>query len=561
MEGDTVKEKKRLCWLLPVVILLLAAVGWFFWKYTFVDGTVTARSADTIDLRGREISEEKLRTIESRFPDAHILWDVNVGGNSFDGESESIVTADFTTEDIPSFARLKNLKEADVSACSDFSAILALQNALPEVRVHWTVPLGEKSFDGESESVAVQDASADMLRAAITRLPKLRTLVLTDSTLSPADQLALTEEFPSMLFSWDVTLAGRTIPSDVTALDFTGTPLTEENLSELSAALPLFSNAESVKLTDCGLSEHMLRDFSAAHPNLLAEWETQLFGVRFSTAAEEIDFSDVPLTVEDAAQIEDMLPYLPKLKKVVMLRCGISDEDMDAIDLRHEDVQFVWMVQVRRWGLRTDRTYFTVYNNDYEFPEDNHSFAALRYCRDMIAIDLGHQKFYDDPDMFENFPDLRYLVVSNSQYESLPALKYLKNLVMLEMFWTNTSDITPLRELTNLRHLNITYKRVRDAEADLDTLMHMTWLERLWISYNMYRDDQIEALKAALPDTQVQVIYTTDCVSQGWRNGSEEYFNMRDALHMYYLDDDSNHVYINPYTNQPSQYDDTDPFR
>lgn len=561
MEGDTVKEKKRLCWLLPVVILLLAAVGWFFWKYTFVDGTVTARSADTIDLRGREISEEKLRTIESRFPDAHILWDVNVGGNSFDGESESIVTADFTTEDIPSFARLKNLKEADVSACSDFSAILALQNALPEVRVHWTVPLGEKSFDGESESVAVQDASADMLRAAITRLPKLRTLVLTDSTLSPADQLALTEEFPSMLFSWDVTLAGRTIPSDVTALDFTGTPLTEENLSELSAALPLFSNAESVKLTDCGLSEHMLRDFSAAHPNLLTEWETQLFGVRFSTAAEEIDFSDVPLTVEDAAQIEDMLPYLPKLKKVVMLRCGISDEDMDAIDLRHEDVQFVWMVQVRRWGLRTDRTYFTVYNNDYEFPEDNHSFAALRYCRDMIAIDLGHQKFYDDPDMFENFPDLRYLVVSNSQYESLPALKYLKNLVMLEMFWTNTSDITLLRELTNLRHLNITYKRVRDAEADLDTLMHMTWLERLWISYNMYRDDQIEALKAALPDTQVQVIYTTDCVSQGWRNGSEEYFNMRDALHMYYLDDDSNHVYINPYTNQPSQYDDTDPFR
>ena len=156
MEGDTVKEKKRLCWLLPVVILLLAAVGWFFWKYTFVDGTVTARSADTIDLRGREISEEKLRTIESRFPDAHVLWDVTVGGKSFDGESESIVTADFTTEDIPSFARLKNLKEADVSACSDFSAILALQNALPEVRVHWTVPLGEKSFDGESESIAVR---------------------------------------------------------------------------------------------------------------------------------------------------------------------------------------------------------------------------------------------------------------------------------------------------------------------------------------------------------------------------------------------------------------------
>ena len=126
MKGDTVKEKKRLYWLLPVVILLLAAVGWFFWKYTFVDGTVTARSADTIDLRGREISEEKLRTIESRFPDAHVLWDVTVGGKSFDGESESIVTADFTTEDIPSFARLKNLKEADVNIACFFKANITI---------------------------------------------------------------------------------------------------------------------------------------------------------------------------------------------------------------------------------------------------------------------------------------------------------------------------------------------------------------------------------------------------------------------------------------------------
>ena len=421
--------------------------------------------------------------------------------------------------------------------------------------------IGGKILDAESETVIVRDAAAEELRAALERLPKLQTLVLTESTLSFTEQLALVNDFPDVAFTWDVTVAGRTIPSDAAALDFTGTPLTQDELSALSAAMPLFSHAESVTLTGCGLSEEALRSFSAAHPEVLTVWETSLFGVTFSTDAEEIEFSDIPLTVEDAAQIEAMLPYMPNLKKVVMLRCGISNEDMEEINLRHEDVQFVWMVQVRIWGLRTDRTYFTVYNNDYVFPTNNNSLADLKYCHDMIAMDLGHQSSYGNPDMFANFPNLKYLVVSNSQYESLPALKYLKNLVMLEMFWTNTSDITPLRELTNLRHLNITYKRVRDAEADLDTLMHMTWLERLWISYNMYRDDQIEALKAALPDTQVQVIYTTDCVSQGWRNDSEEYFNMRDALHMYYIDDDGNHVPVNPYTGEPSQYDDTDPFR
>ena len=280
----------------------------FFWKYTFVDGTVTARSADTIDLRGREISEEKLRTIESRFPDAHILWDVTVGGKGFDGESESIVTADFTTEDIPSFARLKNLKEADVSACSDFSAILALQNALPEVRVHWTVPLGEKKLRrGEREHCGSRRL-ADMLRAAITVCRSSERSFSRTARFRLPISSPLQKNFRPCSLSWDVTLAGRTIPSDVTALDFTGTPLTEEDLSELSAALPLFFKRGERQSHGLRSFRTHAAGFFLRRTHLLTEWETQLFGVRFSTAAEEIDFSDVPLTVEDAAQIETMLP-------------------------------------------------------------------------------------------------------------------------------------------------------------------------------------------------------------------------------------------------------------
>lgn len=558
---DVRMNRKVTVSVLSAAVLLIIATVLFFTKFVVLSGVVVPKNAESVDLRGKKATDRQVRKAQEALPGAHVYWDLTIGGKTFDGDSESIVAANFTTEDISSFARLTALQSADVTACEDIAAILALREALPDVDIYWTVPLGGETFDGDSESAAVKTATADEVRAAVTRLPSLRTLTFTECSLSPTEQLALTGEFPTVKFVWNVILSGRMIPSDAAALDFTGTQLTEENLAEIDGALALFPNAESVILTGCGLSDDVLRGFSAAHPELLTVWETELFGVTFFTDAEEIEFSDIPLTAEDSAEIEAILPYMPRLKKVVMLRCGISNENMEEINLRHEDVQFVWMVQVHTWGLRTDRTYFTVYNNDYEFQDDNQSFAALRYCHDMIAIDLGHQKFYDDPEMFENFPNLRYLIVSNSQYESLPALKYLKNLVMLEMFWTNTSDITPLRELTNLRHLNITYKRVRDAEADLETLTQMTWLERLWISSNMYREEQVEALKAALPNTQVQVIYTTDCVSMGWRNDSEEYFNMRDALHMYYISDEGNHIYINPYTGEPSQYDDTDPFR
>lgn len=33
----------------------------------------------------------------------HIFWDLVIGSKTFDGESENIVTADFTAGDIPAF--------------------------------------------------------------------------------------------------------------------------------------------------------------------------------------------------------------------------------------------------------------------------------------------------------------------------------------------------------------------------------------------------------------------------------------------------------------------------
>ena len=87
---------------------------------------------------------------------------------------------------------------------------------------------------------------------------------------------------------------------------------------------------------------------------------------------------------------------MPNLKKVVMLRCGISNEDMEEINLRHEDVQFVWMVQVYAYGVRTDQTYFSIYNCEYFYGEYDHLADDLRYCHDMIAVDLGHMHLYGD---------------------------------------------------------------------------------------------------------------------------------------------------------------------
>ena len=557
------KKKTRIGILAAALVLLVAAGVFVGGNYTLVSGKLVSRRAETIDLRGKNITAKQLTKARKKLPDAHILWDIAIGDKTFDGESENIVTADFTAGDIPAFARLENLASADVSACSDISAILALRSALPEVRVFWTVPLAGESFDGDSENIIVPDASEEELRAALVRLPELKTLTLTGSAFSLESQLALKEKFPSVSFVWDVTLAGKTFISDASALDFTGTPLTEDNLSEIGAALVLLPDAKSVTLTACGLSGDALRTFSAAHPEILTIWETQLFGVTFTTDAEEIEFTDIPLTVEDAAQIEDMLPYMPNLKKVVMLRCGISNEDMEEINLRHENVQFVWMVQVYAYGVRTDQTYFSIYNCEYFYGEYDHLADDLRYCHDMIAVDLGHMHLYGDTYFLTQMPHLQYLILSSAGPNPIPELGTLKELRFLELGKASFTDITMLSECTSLTDIDLMYKRVKSdevAEADVQTLCKMTWLKRLYLGGNMYNEEQMQRLYDSLPNTQIVIHNSPEWEQNRWRE-AEIYFEMRDALHMYYIDDDGNHVPYNPYTGEPSQYDDTDPFR
>lgn len=557
------KKKTRIGILAAALVLIVAAGVFVGVNYTLVSGKLVSRRAETIDLRGKNITAKQLTKARKKLPDAHILWDIAIGDKTFDGESENIVTADFTAGDIPAFARLENLASADVSACSDISAILALRSALPEVRVFWTVPLAGESFDGDSENIIVPDASEEELRAALVRLPELKTLTLTGSAFSLESQLALKEKFPSVSFVWNVTLAGKTFISDASALDFTGTPLTEDNLSEIGAALVLLPDAKSVTLTACGLSGDALRTFSAAHPEILTIWETQLFGVTFTTDAEEIEFTDIPLTVEDAAQIEDMLPYMPNLKKVVMLRCGISNEDMEEINLRHENVQFVWMVQVYAYGVRTDQTYFSIYNCEYFYGEYDHLADDLRYCHDMIAVDLGHMHLYGDTYFLTQMPHLQYLILSSAGPNPIPELGTLKELRFLELGKASFTDITMLSECTSLTDIDLMYKRVKSdevAEADVQTLCKMTWLKRLYLGGNMYNEEQMQRLYDSLPNTQIVIHNSPEWEQNRWRE-AEIYFEMRDALHMYYIDDDGNHVPYNPYTGEPSQYDDTDPFR
>ena len=573
------KKKGRGGLVLVLVLALLLVAGaagawWFFDNYAIYRGQIVPKNVAELDLRGEEVSDEELAQAEETFADAHILRDVVIAGRTYSSDAAEIAVGDFTAAEIPLFREFDGLKSVDATECADLTAILALREAMPGLSVTWTVPLGEKALDGDTVEIVEKDVSAEALAGALRRLPFAESVTLTESTLTPAEQIALAEEFPGVSFGWDVLLAGKRFSLGTELLDFEDTPLTEAQLAEIDEYLPLLETAAELRLGDSGLPEEAVRAFADAHPELHVAWNTSLFGVAFSTEDRELCFDDMALTVEDAVKIEALVPYMHNLTRVSMQRCGIDNDDMEAIYKRHIDtdgVKFVWMVQVTNRGVPTDQTFYHSYrwsnpDVDYYYGSSNQTFEQLRYCHDMIAIDLGHKRYYGDPDMFANMPHLRYLTVPDCAYTALPALGGLQELEYLEMYWScgKGMDISYLKDCPNLKHLNIAYKRIKDDNeraTDLATLKSMKQLKRLWISANMYSAEDVRALREALPDTQIEVMDTLNCVAKGWREGDQAYYDYRDALHMYYMSDESNTVLINPYTGERSQYEWTNPFR
>ena len=268
-------------------------------------------------------------------------------------------------------------------------------------------------------------------------------------------------------------------------------------------------------------------------PTPIPERMLSVYGVEFSSYCEELDLSGVP--VDDAgAALEALLPQMPHLKTVIMSDCGVSDEDMAALNHRWENIRFLWTIYFGRcYYLRTDATSFIA--SLFEGKQSNYSDLSneevmkLRYCTDMVALDLGHMSF-TTCEFVRDMPHLRYFIVADTPVEDLSPLAGLEELWYLEIFGSKATDISPLLECPSLRHLNISWCFVENAEL----LFEMPYLERLWYMSPALTWELYDELPLRLPDTELQLGMTGSAVGGTWRS-HPAYFEMRDAFGVFYI--------------------------
>ncbi len=518
------------------VLATLAALFYlgrgFLERYVYMSGLKpVVLAGEKVDLRDSVLTVEDFEALAARSAAEEILWNVPISGSYYDSGAESIMLDKLAEDEVPYFAYFSNLKTVEAGKCRDHRALAALEKAYPELEVHWNIHLGGRQWSRDEKEVDLRrsELTVQELMDNLGYFAPGAKIQIENENITQEDRDALKEAFPELNLCWGVELMGKTWSSGETKLSFAGKKV---DVEALIAAGPEFTALEELDLRgcDCTLEELVAIQEAFGGAAILAEIE--LYGQKLSPDVEEIDLSGIKMT--DTSQVEAAAKLLPNLKKVIMSDCGISNEDMDALNKRHENIQFVWTVHFSVYSLRTDATAFCASNlpsHGYIAIKMNDAqIEPLKYCTELVALDLGHMR-YTNLSFLENMTKLKYLVLVEANYSDISVLARMDQLYYLELFKNKLEDLTPLLQCKNLKHLNIGYTK----GFDYAPLKEMTWLERLWFPGHSLSREQAQEIVDALPDTQVYVpAWDADgSTGGGWRE-ADVYFEMRNLFDMFY---------------------------
>ena len=530
MDEKAKKEKRggkgRLALVLFALALALCAAA--AWLFTVRVGDRLYFCADVADARGAAVSCADYEAAAARSGPERIRWSVPIGKDRYDSFSETLTLSSLPEDEIERLKYFPYLSVVDARGCADYAALAAAAAEREDLRFLWTVPTSAGAVDGNAERLDAAGLGAEELERLAALLPRLKEVDLRRSLLDAAETDAFAAAHGELRTVYTVPLWGEEIPGDAEELRLGADARGEAE--ELAAALGRLKKLKKLDLRDCELTPGQLARVLPLCEGVETDYVIRLCGRIFTADCTEMDISGAGSV--DVAEVETAASLLPKLKKVVMSDCGVSDEEMDALDQRHPEVRYVWTVYFSIYALRTDATFFCAadvpYLN-YDAPVlGDAQLYPVRYCRDMIALDLGHM-WIEDLSFLYNMPKLQYLILVGGRFRDITPIGSLQDLKYLEIFQTMPRDISPLLNCKKLEQLNICYC----SGFDISPLKEMKQLKRLWYAgLGPYRGAE---LIEALPDTQVYcpISDPDGSTGGGWRE-DEAYYEMRDVFAMYY---------------------------
>lgn len=509
-------RKKTRALLAAGIATLAVGIGvlWFSGRYFLVEWRAYPRNAAQLDLRGTGISAEHYDAVRARLPECETRWDVPFQGGYYPNDTAELTIRSLSEEEIGQLAYLQELRTVHAEDCGDYALLVKLQEAHPGCRVYYNVPVDGTPYPQDAAEVTVTgltDADVEHLGY----LPQV-TAVHADGCRNYEQLMTLHRRHPEWEISYQVDIGGEDYGEDMQELT-----LENPNVAEISEKFAYFPELKTVTLLDMQTDAESLLHLRETYPGVNIQWQTELFGITLSSRDAEIDLSGAK--VDSTGAVEQAMAYFPDAERVFLGKCSVDNETLAAFrEEKRADYKVVWSVEVGALTVRTDDIWFMPGKYGKGLTEEQ--AYNLRYCEDMICIDVGHKPIRSC-EWAAFMPNLKYLILADTGVTDISPLEGRDKLIYLEMFQTNVRDLTPLLTCTALEDLNLSY-----TYADPEPVMKMTWLKRLWWGGC---EVSTEEAQQCLPDTQLCFLHHSS-TGNGWREG-QNYYDMRDILGMYYM--------------------------
>ena len=406
---------------------------------------------------------------------------------------------------------LKNLTAIDVvfpSGWTDdpqgFLSYLAFRDAHPNLLFSERYPNGNAPDDITDLTLSQPVERLDEFLAA---LPSLKTLTL--QSFSREAIAGISKAYPSVRVLWTDDIFGESDSTEQN-LTVTGSP----DPDALRAYLDCFCALKTVDLRGAQLSEADGNALCDAFADVALLRTVTLNGVPTDTGITELNLDRAEIDSYEA--FADSLRCFPFLTHLEMNDCSLSNEQLAALRDRYPEKGIVWTIHIRKYEIRTDSVAFSS-----KCPGENTNRMSskevdpLRYCTELIALDLGHNNI-TDLDFLRPLSNLQVLMLADSRKLSdISVIGTLTKLKYVELFMTDVSDISPLSNLPDLCDVNLCVTKT----ADVSPLLACKKLERVWIGMQttaFTTKESIQKLLDAFPNAMIE-LDTVSCTGHEWR--------------------------------------------
>lgn len=400
----------------------------------------------------------------------------------------------------------------------------ALRRELPDCEIRYDLPFQGGFYPDDTKELKISsltDAEIELL-AYLPKLEKVDASGCTDYV----QLMKLQQQRPGCEVFYNVSLGDQAYAQDTKEMAFAAWQPEAEHLREVLLYLP---QMERISFDQPQIPAEDLISLQEDFPDIQFTWQKDAFGQTFSSDVTEIELEKMYFS--SLEEVEKQASYFPALEKLALLFCGydkktlFDDETMAAFrEKMRPNYKVVWAMDIYGMLIRTDDLYFMP--NKYGVEVSNHQIQRLRYCEDMLCVDLGHHDIVD-LSFVEGMPHLKYFICIDSKLLYIEPLSTCKELIYCELFWTPISDFTPLLGCTALEDLN-----VARTKGDPMVFVDMPWLKNLYIRGSAVKPSEREILEAALPNTYIKYC-DYELTANGWRD-LPNYFAMRDLLGMPY---------------------------